>query len=84
MHLIYWYIQCMHLLQKGKVSEVAQEHIDPVRKLVKVAKSSELFRSIGKWGINAVRTQTISVLQAAREIVFENPNIREGCRYQIE
>ena len=47
----------MHLLQKGRVSEVALEHIDPVRKLVKVAKSSELFRSIGKWGINAVRNQ---------------------------
>ena len=47
----------MHLLQKGRVSEVALEHIDPVRKLVKVAKSSELFRSIGKWGINAVRNR---------------------------
>ena len=57
LHLVYWYIQCMHLLQKGKVSEVALEHIDPVRKLVKVAKSSELFRSIGKWGINAVRNR---------------------------
>ena len=47
----------MHLLQKGRVSEVALEHIDPVRKLVKVAKSSKLFRSIGKWEINAVRNR---------------------------
>ena len=68
----------MHLLQKGRVSEVALEHIDPVRKLVKVAKSSELFRSIGKWGINAVRNRRPNYICTAGRL-FQN-----AAKHEIE